>query len=135
MRHARQYHEFVKNHGYKRWIEKINFQRGYNIKIPWDVTRGTVRAHIHRDSWVVDCPHCLGAMIVDDKEPIFWCVDCHNAGNDGFPYKVDFPHQAEVEALMAMRKNPQTRNWYPGETIVDLIEEQIEHGEYNGIHS
>jgi hypothetical protein len=129
MRHARHYKQFVRDHGYKAWVQKLIFTRGYQLPIQWHEAQNEIEAYVHRDAWVADCPSCSGAMIVDDTEPLFFCVDCHNADNDGKPYRVNFPNQDEVEALMAMRANPQARNWYPGETVEDLIEEQIEHGE------
>jgi len=123
---------------YKRWIEGILWNRGYNVDIPWSVPEGTVQACVHLNEWIAYCPdeECNGAMIVDAGDPVFFCVDCLNADNDEHPYEVVFEHQEEVEALMAMRKKIQHRNWYPDESVEDLITEQIERGEFeHGLHS
>lgn len=33
-----------------------------------------------------------------------------------------------VERVLMMRPDPSTRNWFPGETLIDLMRENGEHG-------
>jgi len=129
VRMARDIKQFVRDHGYKMWIHKILQERGYKLDIPWRAAQKEVQAYVYRDAWMVYCPNCAGAILVDDKEPFMFCPDCHNADNDGVPYRVIFKNKDEVDALLSKRKNPQNRNWLPGETVEDLMLEQELHGE------
>ena len=131
VRSASDYKLFVREHGYRMWVHKVLRDRGYDLDIPWGAPRGKVQAYIHNDAWVAYCPDitCTGIIIVDEEDPVMFCVDCHNALNNKHPYSIEFKNKNEVEHLMSLRKNPRTRNWLPGETIEDLMLEQERHGE------
>jgi hypothetical protein len=49
-----------------------------------------------------------------------------HCGNCGLTSQVDFPEKmGEVEAVLAQRPVPQTRNWRPGESVADLKRENL----------
>jgi len=42
---------------------------------------------------------------------------------------VEFPEdRATIEAILLLRPNPANRNWLPGETLADLVLENVVHG-------
>jgi hypothetical protein len=50
-------------------------------------------------------------------------------GGCGLTCPADWPpNVADIEALVMPRPVPATRNWLPGETMLDLLAENIEHG-------
>jgi hypothetical protein len=131
VRMARHINEKVRRLGYRGWIAwMINRQLGWgNLPIPWNETRGELQAQITDAVWFCSCPHCNTPVIVDDKEPVFFCPTCLCAANDGKPYAVTFRGKQAVEDLFAKRKDPRTRNWLQGETIQQLRTEQAARGE------
>lgn len=83
-----------------------------------------VRANWGR--WVADCPApwCLSAMQV-------WAGDRHTVCRDcGTPIPdLIWPADPEgVEALLSQRPAVWTQNWHPGETLHDLLAENLQHG-------
>ena len=99
-------------------------------------TTGEVAARINHGRWLVDCPGCNSALVVDLSEPVFMCVECANAGNAGKWFQVTVPtDRADIEAELLKRpmngRNPadaKNRNWEPGETVAALKQENAEHG-------
>lgn len=76
--------------------------------------------------WVVMCasPFCTGAMQVYSGQMFVACGDC------GWPIEeLIWPVDPEgVETILLMRPDEKTRNWHPGETLQDLLAENVEHG-------
>jgi ribosomal protein L37AE/L43A len=99
-------------------------------------TAGEVAARINHGRWLVDCPGCNSALVVDLSEPVFMCVECANAANDGKWFQVTVPtNRAAIEIELLKRpmngRNPAeavNRNWEPGETVATLRQENIDHG-------
>ena len=96
---------------------------------------GRVQARINHGRWLVDCPGCNSALVVDLSELVFMCVECANAANGGAWLQVTLPRNRKaIEAELLKRpfgRNPAdapTRNWEPGETVADLRHENAEHG-------
>jgi hypothetical protein len=53
---------------------------------------------------------------------------CQHGETCGEVFTVEWPLWiAEIEAVMAERPIP-NRNWYPHETLADLLAENVEHG-------
>ena len=68
-----------------------------------------------------------GVAFVDD--PLGYCPACENAEPDGAWRRLRFPDDREqLEALLMLRPDPETRNWWPGETVDDLRVQNAEHG-------
>ena len=100
-----------------------------------DNTSGTVAARINHGRWLVDCGGCNSALVVDLSQPVFMCVECGNAANDGKWFKVTVPsNRKAIEAELLKRpmngRNPAeavNRNWEPGETVAALKKENTDH--------
>ena len=97
---------------------------------------GEVAARINHGRWLVDCGGCNSALVVDLSDPVFMCVECANAGNDGKWFAVTVPtDRAAIEIELLKRpwngRNPadaKNRNWEPGETLAMLKQENIDYG-------
>ena len=99
-------------------------------------TAGEVAARINHGRWLVDCPGCNSALVVDLGQPVFMCVECGNAGNEGKWFAVTVPRNRKaIEDELLKRpwngRNPAeavNRNWEPGETVAMLKQENADHG-------
>jgi len=99
-------------------------------------TSGEIAARINHGRWLVDCPGCNSALVVDLGQPVFMCVECANAGNAGKWFAVTVPrNRAAIETELLKRpwsgRNPSSavnRNWEPGETVATLRQENTDHG-------
>lgn len=79
-------------------------------------------------SWIVRCPApwCWNAMLVDLGQPEY---RCEGRGACGFEAAVRWPADPmAILTVLAMRPDPRTWNWLPGETVEDLITENVSHG-------
>lgn len=72
--------------------------------------------------WIIDCPLCSGAQVVDLGAR---CVDCGLLLEPRWPAE-DLRYG--VERMLSMRPIVHTRNWNPGETLHDLLAENVQHG-------
>ena len=96
----------------------------------------TVSGRVYCSEWIADCKFCPNAMPISIKDPRFFCSHgrCSNGGNngaDGAAVRIVLPEPLmimKIEALLVLRPQPMTRNWNPGETVVDLISENAAHG-------
>ena len=94
--------------------------------------------------WIVDCPHCSSALMIDPEwgwvEPrsqtfhprdFFECWDC------GTRAEVEWPPDELIfsaERLLMMRPDPKTRNFDPkSETLNDLMWENGAHGIFDNV--
>lgn len=77
--------------------------------------------------WVANCPVCESAEHVYANET---AVQCNPAASGcGIMLELVWPTFREgVERLLMMRPAPKTRNWLPGESLHDLLAENVEHG-------
>jgi len=99
-------------------------------------TSGTVAARINHGRWIVDCPGCNSALVIDLGQLVFMCVECGNAANDGKWFAVTVPsNRKAIETELLKRpwngRNPAeavNRNWEPGETLAALQQENTDHG-------
>lgn len=124
------------NHG----LSLRDWFAGEALKVGVEIDRSTgpqiVRARVLYGRWMVDCPRCNGANDVDPHEPVFLCSSClwpgvFRGGAYVPPHfaHVEFPENREaVEAVLVKRPGIENRNWYPGETIEQLEEENRQLG-------
>jgi len=99
-------------------------------------TSGAAAARINHGRWLVDCGGCNSAQVVDLDQPVFMCVECGNAANDGKWLQVTVPRNRNaIETELLKRpwngRNPAeavNRNWEPGETVATLRQENTDHG-------
>jgi hypothetical protein len=89
------------------------------------ILRGLVHARVNWGRWIADCPSpfCRSALAVAPGTPAFTCEDCGADGEIQWPDRVD-----DISRMLAFRPNPVNRNWEPGETVWDLMDENARHG-------
>lgn len=82
-------------------------------------------AYVNQGRWVVDCPDCHGAQLACSTDRRFMCVECANVVVGGVWRPVLWPRNAAaIEEALASRL-PVNANWFPGETVETLREEQL----------
>lgn len=87
--------------------------------------RDTVAARVYSGRWIVDCPVCNNAERLDFDTPVWSCNNCW------VQHEISWPtHElaSGIVRLLSMRPVPMTRNWFPHETLHDLLAENVEHG-------
>lgn len=98
------------------------------VRILGDPPKLPVRANWGR--WIVECPVCPSALLLQPDDSTFQCWDCGAAGDTEWPEE---SMREGVERLLSMRPNEITRNWEPGETLHDLMKENAYHGLFSGL--
>lgn len=90
-----------------------------------------VEAHASWGMWVARCGYCPGSTDPLQRfQPHVLCHDC------GTITEVIWPTEEMVmgvERLLMMRPAPANRNWFPGETLNDLMWENGEHGIFDNL--
>lgn len=81
-------------------------------------------AYFNHGRWVAECgrPDCPEAHKVAPGDS-FICANCGWVGIVKFPDRVD-----DIERVLSKRPVPQTRNWWPWETVEMLEVENMLHG-------
>ena len=130
-------HRDIQPGRYLTWVKQMYMQRGFGPLS--DPTRrntsGEVAARINHGRWIVACPVCPSAVVVDLSKLVFMCVGCGNTGNGGQWFAVTVPpNRKAIEAELLKRprngRNPAeaiNRNWEPGETVGALQRENAAH--------
>lgn len=81
--------------------------------------------------WVAHCGFCrFGRAALQPYAPNFDCGTCGKTTDVIWPAE---DMVAGVERLLMMRPDPSTRNWHPGETLIDLAFENAQHGIFDGL--
>jgi len=82
--------------------------------------------------WVADCPRegCRGAehygshpvtgYVGGLSRSVFRCENCKLSTEAQWPSDAD-----DIEMLLSARPVPETRNWLPGESVRDLLTENL----------
>lgn len=89
-------------------------------------------ARVNHGRWIADCPDpdCGGASFISFDNPFFFCCECRNGrvDHDLIPVEVPKPGlRGEIEDYLRARPVPRTRNWLPGESMVELRDENRAH--------
>lgn len=89
-----------------------------------------IPAYANYGRWVVSCPRCPYAVDVDQdtRTPVFECLMC------GLRAEIEWPSEEMIygiERLLGMRVDFTKRNWLPGETLIDLVTENAQHGVFD----
>jgi hypothetical protein len=81
--------------------------------------------------WEVRCGCCrYGAERLQRFQPYAECRFCGQVTEVVWPS----PEMVQgIERLLMMRPDPTTRNWYPGETLHDLMFENGAHGVFDNV--
>ena len=88
--------------------------------------RGVAYARVHCGRWVVPCvrPWCASALTLPPGTPAMQCWDC-----GAVAARIVWPPDPDgIEAILLMRPNVLNRGWEPGETLEDLLIENVTHG-------
>ncbi|MFQ5516390.1 MAG: hypothetical protein ACE5E8_02350 [Acidimicrobiia bacterium] len=84
----------------------------------------TVKAYFNWGRWVADCPDadCRNAEELNPPVGIMHCTFCDRV------WPVVWPDDWKwIQDICERRPVPSTRNWYPGETVADLLDENAVH--------
>lgn len=93
-------------------------------------TQLSVSAHANWSQWIAVCPRCPSAERLEPHQPLFACTFCEAVADVLWPS----PEMVYgIERLLMMRPDPSKRNWQPGETLVDLMIENGEHGIFSDL--
>jgi hypothetical protein len=112
---------------YRVWLQGLVNMRWGKRLIDWKPAREPVRAWINKGDWAVNCPDCPESLIAEPGEP-FFCPHCLNVKNGGRVRPVVFPeNRVQIEAALLRRIDPNRRNWYPHETLDQLLQENAAH--------
>jgi hypothetical protein len=87
--------------------------------------RPVMAARANWGRWICDCPACPAALTLQPGTPEFVCWECGSRAEILWPSE---DMARGVERLLMMRPLEQHRNWEPGETLHDLLAENVTHG-------
>lgn len=100
-------------------------------------------ARVNHGVWIASCtcgapprpdrpgmpnPGCVVFLEI----PLGWCVRCGNRPWGGGWRRIIVPppeQRRAIESVLELRPNVGDRNWEPGETLADLVAQNIEHGD------
>lgn len=103
------------------WIAVLNPPPAGYLKPQGTTANPALLVHANHGSWQTLCPFCPSAQHAAETDPWFYCADCQNEAVNHQLIPVVWPlNQAEIEAALMLRPDPETRNWEPGETITAL---------------
>lgn len=88
---------------------------------------GLAYAEANWGRWVARCPAglCTNAVQLERWQQRF---ECAGPGSCSWTSPLTWPADPEsIEVLLAMRPDAHTRNWLPGETLQDLLQENALH--------
>ena len=80
-------------------------------------------ARVNHSRWLVDCPNCNSAEVMQVGAKTFSCRECKSVYTVVWPGNVD-----EINAILGIRPKAENRNWSPGETVEMLRLENVVHG-------
>lgn len=92
-----------------------------------------VLAYVNHGRWLCDCPGCNTGWQVQIETPLVLYdakARVQQRCKCGYELAVQFP--AEYEAIneaLAERRLAVNRNWYPHETVIDLLAQTLEREE------
>lgn len=90
--------------------------------------RGETLAYVNHGRWMCNCPHCGAASWAPETMPLC-CVECGMKANGLRPCRVRFPENRwGIELVLKRRPEIETRNWTPGESLRDLLSENLKRG-------
>lgn len=118
--------------GYRAWFILNGSNLGHS---PIDEVAVGEKAlpRINHGRWMCDCPDpdCLGAELVTQEDPVFFCLSCGNVEWGGKFLQVEFPGKKKLKAILThLSKRPKVinRNWESDEEPAHLIAENIAAG-------
>lgn len=91
----------------------------------------TAVAFLEQGRWIVKCPFCPnGAQLAAKTDHRWFCTECLNLAVGQRWVPVAWPKRVtEIEVVLMRRPNRENRNCLPGETVEQLLGENILFGE------
>jgi hypothetical protein len=80
-------------------------------------------ARIDYGRWIVDCPFCPNAVLLDPTEPRTFCLNCYNERAEYQWVGVVMPdaeERAAIEEALDDGRPEHEMTWTPGQTVKDL---------------
>jgi hypothetical protein len=118
----------------KRYLERFGYDPPDLAEL--DDTASPAEAEVNHGRWIWHCacrsgtdevPRGGGVVFVDD--PVGWCPRCRNEDVAGRWRPLRLPaERTSIERVLAMRPEPESRNWWPGETVAELVAENADNG-------
>ena len=110
--------------------ERAGIASGRPVTIPRPVDQVAVGheviAYINHGRWVADCPNCNGAELLNKDEPRFYCLSCYNEHVGNRFVLVVWPAELEkLEDQLLLRPQLKNQNMNLGETLIDLVTENV----------
>jgi hypothetical protein len=120
---AHQINAQCKKVGWRNWVQELIELKGVFIRPAWEQSKGEVPAMVSMGKWTVRCPGktCFGEILINEGESLHFCVACMNIENDFLPQQIVFPNVKQLNELLAARPDYRSRNFEPGETTQDII--------------
>lgn len=82
-------------------------------------------AYVNHGRWLADCPLCNSGIALDAELPAALCFDCGAVfARVMWPTPED---KAAIEAALERRPRRAVQNWRPGEAVLSLLAENLEH--------
>mgnify|MGYP001590690436 FL=1 len=107
------------------WTEVMLKAKQYGVDVINEPAGEPVVVKANHGRWLVYCP-CSGAEYAWE-EGFYICLSCFNAHLKQHIGKSSFPeNRREIETIISQRPLP-NRNWVPGETIAQLVRENLEY--------
>lgn len=90
-------------------------------------------AFLNHGRWVIQCPACNMGWLVSPAAPME-LYDVQGGTHDvcfcGWRGLVVFPEDKDlIDRVTSYRLRPDQRNWYPGESLLELRLENVLHGD------
>lgn len=83
----------------------------------------SVDARVNHGRWIADCPNCKGGAFTHPAWKLACCGECGCVMRH-----VQFPDDIQmIEILLLARSTRDVQNWFPSETLADLMRENSEH--------
>lgn len=89
---------------------------------------GLAYAEANWGRWLARCPAglCTNAVQIGRRQTRFECI---GEGGCGWTSPIQWPADPDgIEMLLRRRPDAKTRNWEPGESLEDLLAENVAHG-------
>lgn len=107
---------------YLRWHDWVVRRRHGQ---PWDSPE-PIHAEVWGGRWVASCFWCKTVLLTRPQWGMAYCAECGARYREGM---VIFPDKhEEIERILCQRIIRETQGWLRGETVADLVSENIAHG-------
>lgn len=85
--------------------------------------------YVNWGRWLAKCPRCPNAEAAGDPVTGGLTGDRFRCSMCGLRCPADWPPSVDdIWRLLCQRPNPATRNWEPGESLMDLFADNVAHG-------